>query len=250
MSNRWQYLGHVEPVLPTPRVEPINLSMWEPHVQAPPRSNRLTAAILAGAFFFTPVYQPTIDKWEPKTAAPVRRVVLHPAHLSIPETPSPSHALGKWDFKVEGAAPQFQKRRPSGETVTPPFVPAAAAPVTLSWHADIGAGPRFPLFRPSGETFGPVFVPTPAAPVTLSWLPELDRPSSRPARVVSSAIVDPLRVVVAAPAVHLSWLPELAVPGFTRRHGSPGFTTAPFHIEAAAAPSGLSGFLTLLGAGS
>ena len=59
--NRWQYPGHVEPVLPTARTvtEPLP-DKWGPLMDRPQYARTLSAAILAGPSFYDPFPIPTI----------------------------------------------------------------------------------------------------------------------------------------------------------------------------------------------
>lgn len=205
----WQYLGHVEPVLPTARTAvPGRAEVELPDL--PPRQSVFAVALIAAvcAFVPAPVQAQTPTGWQPQIADPVRtvrRVVDWATGAERPlEVPRSQHIT--WQPRMDVL--------PQRRAVVPTVATGAENP---RWVLATGWRPQLPdlLHRlpiPPAVLTGaecPVVVPAPA-PLFLGWLPQLtDAPRPR-ARVVATetGAECPVRVapVVAAP---LGWLPQL-----------------------------------------
>jgi hypothetical protein len=208
--NRWQFPGHMEPVLPTARVETITLDQWNPSLPTPRPRRSLPAAILAGALFFVPVVAvqaaPTVDKWAPSLPPIVQKAKALPTAIQSGRTqfyvqvdiPIPIFAALQ---EPPAAAPRVSH----GFTVIDPIALKLPEPPQIDkWGQPTEQPPRAAkrIVEAGLTVFDPRPLPNTAVPVMTSWEPRLVIPprSRTPLVAVGLHVIDPAALLLLGPS--------------------------------------------------
>lgn len=239
--SQWQYLGHVEPVLPVPRAGDLPAQFAPALPDLPPRRIGLpTALLLAASVLVTaPAAAAAPFDWHQPLSEPiaVRRAVQYDTGAEAPNRVARPVALG-WETPL--SQPSVRPPLILDTTVAPVHVPAVT--VTLAWATplseptwrahplsfDTGAEAPLPIAaslawaapqaEPRRATAHVQHDTGAAAPLTvptrITWtLQDVDQPSRQRARVIAheTGAERPLEVPPAA-VVNLDWYVPLAEP--------------------------------------
>lgn len=222
MRNIWQYLSHVEPVLPTPRVgQDIP---WTPSLpDLPGRSLSLpVAAIAICSFVSAPVAAEviTVDKWSPSLTVPSRdlpRVVDYSTYAENPlEIPKSQHTT--WYTELSQPNRSLQPRLQYETNAENPLEVPKSQHIT--WFTEVSQ-PQRDLKRIQYKTNAedPLEVPKSQH---ITWYTELSLPGNSVVNLqYKTNAEEPVNVPVVQPT-NISWYTELSRPQVIVRPAQPG----------------------------